>query len=366
MKLLKKDKPEGSHSTFTYSLDLKYPFKTAEGERNSVEGFGIQINYKDNIGHGISPPLSLSMNTEKVSTDFRAMLRNHLEFTIVGPVLKPNPFSGMHQFVNPVKLAALELKAKSNNKPLSHAIFPDLLPVTHIPVIGLLPQIPLESFVEELQSTLKVGHRSLKLKVGDLSDPNLGLEDDLARIKAIRDLVPDISLSLDANGAYNKENVLSVLNDFAEYNIEYIEEPVAGILEMAELCKTSPIKIAVDESCSKIQDLDEVDANTEINIFVIKPTRYEDLPNLFLKARKLQKEENKVVVSSAMDGKIGLAIAVHFASLLDAADTTPAGFDTEKVYVRKTGEPFEMLNDSICVPTKPGLGVEMHDLMLKA
>ena len=59
----------------------------------------------------------------------------------------------------------------------------------------------------------------------------------------------DIELRLDANGAFQCEDVMSKLIRLSKYDIHSIEQPIApGQLdEMATLCKTSPIPIALDE-----------------------------------------------------------------------------------------------------------------------
>ena len=65
--------------------------------------------------------------------------------------------------------------------------------------------------------------------------------------KTIQDT--DVELRVDANGAFQTNEVMQKLEQLSKYNIHSIEQPIAPGQwdEMAAICNQSPIPIALDE-----------------------------------------------------------------------------------------------------------------------
>jgi o-succinylbenzoate synthase len=127
---------------------------------------------------------------------------------------------------------------------------------------------------EKINEKLQEGFSTLKLKIGANA-----FEQDLKIIASIRsEFSPEVlSIRLDANGAYSPRLAMEILDDLAEFNIHSIEQPIApGQTEsMAELCRESPIPIALDEELIGIYNEDEQQALLEEILpqyLVIKPT----------------------------------------------------------------------------------------------
>ncbi len=63
-----------------------------------------------------------------------------------------------------------------------------------------------------------------------------------------KDVSNNITVRLDANGAFKVEDALYKLRQLEKFTIHSIEQPIKpGIEAMEELCRTSPIPIAFDE-----------------------------------------------------------------------------------------------------------------------
>ncbi|GAB2808097.1 dipeptide epimerase [Streptomyces daliensis] len=95
------------------------------------------------------------------------------------------------------------------------------------------------------------GFTLLKAKAG-APDP----EDDLARVRAIRDHAPHVRLLLDPNGAWTPEQALRLLPRFAELGVEAVEQPLApGDPEaLARLAETAPLPVIADEDAVTFED----------------------------------------------------------------------------------------------------------------
>lgn len=115
-----------------------------------------------------------------------------------------------------------------------------------IPINGLIWMGDYAAMQEQIKKKTEAGFHCLKLKIGAID-----FESELTLLKQIRHTfsVRDIELRVDANGAFTAQEALTKLSRLAPFDIHSIEQPIrAGQWEeMAQLAKTSPIPIALDE-----------------------------------------------------------------------------------------------------------------------
>src|SRR5690606_6700521 len=77
------------------------------------------------------------------------------------------------------------------------------------------------------------GCRTAKVKVAELGQT---LADDVARVRAARDaLGPEGRIRIDANGNWNLDEAEHAIHALAEFDLEYAEQPVATVADLAEL-----------------------------------------------------------------------------------------------------------------------------------
>jgi L-alanine-DL-glutamate epimerase-like enolase superfamily enzyme len=71
----------------------------------------------------------------------------------------------------------------------------------------------------------------------------------------------ELRIRLDANGSFATHRALSLLNELAVFEIEFIEQPIAkgNWKFLSEICRDSPIRIALDEELIGLGDADERD-----------------------------------------------------------------------------------------------------------
>ncbi len=116
----------------------------------------------------------------------------------------------------------------------------------HLATHGLIWMDTLTNVLQQIEYKLAQGFRVIKLKVGALR-----LADECAMLATIRDRYPaeQVTLRLDANGAFTPDNALENLHKLAEFEIHFLEQPIrAGQQQaMAAICAASPIPIALDE-----------------------------------------------------------------------------------------------------------------------
>jgi O-succinylbenzoate synthase len=152
----------------------------------------------------------------------------------------------------------------------------------------------------------------VKIKVAETGQT---LEDDLRRVNRTHALYPDAKIRLDANGNYSMEQALELIKKIQDLPIEYLEQPVRTIAEMAELKLKSNIKIAADESVRKVSDPLAVAKANAADILVLKAQPLGGVTN----ALRIAKEAGlPVVVSSALETSVGLSMGAYLAQALDS------------------------------------------------
>lgn len=127
---------------------------------------------------------------------------------------------------------------------------------TSIQINGLIWMGSYEEMLQRVEEKLSAGFKCLKLKIGAI-DWNR----EISIIKAIRERYDydTLTLRVDANGAFNEDNVMSRLNELAIYDIHSIEQPVRQKQWdlMANVCRESPVPVALDEELIGIADTEE-------------------------------------------------------------------------------------------------------------
>lgn len=115
-----------------------------------------------------------------------------------------------------------------------------------IPINGLIWMDNIESMRIEARRKFEEGSRCIKLKIGALN-----FNDELNLIREIRSWgnEEELTIRVDANGAFALEDALDKLNQLSEFNLHSIEQPIkAGQLEsMFKLCAESPVPVTFDE-----------------------------------------------------------------------------------------------------------------------
>ena len=125
-----------------------------------------------------------------------------------------------------------------------------------IPINGLIWMGDVAYMKEQLQAKLESGFNCIKIKVGAID-----FYQELRLLEGIREnFSPDeIELRVDANGAFHPNVALAKLKQLSTFYIHSIEQPIkAGQWkQMADLCKESPIPIALDEELIGVHGLEE-------------------------------------------------------------------------------------------------------------
>ena len=155
------------------------------------------------------------------------------------------------------------------------------------------------------------GCRTVKIKV---AGPGSGLDDDVARVAAVRAALPEARLRVDANGGWSLQEARVAVAELAPFGLEYVEQPCASVEDLARLRALEPgVAIAADESIRRAEDPMRVKRAGAADVAIIK---VQPLGGVSRCLRLADELGLPVVVSSAVETSVGLAAGVALAAAL--------------------------------------------------
>jgi O-succinylbenzoate synthase len=155
------------------------------------------------------------------------------------------------------------------------------------------------------------GCSTAKVKV---AEPGQSLADDEARVEAVRDaLGPAGKLRIDANAAWTVDEAESALTVLGRYDLEYAEQPVLTLEEMAALRRRVDVRLAADESIRTAADPLRVAGLEAADVVVLK---VQPIGGVRACLRVAAACGLPVVVSSAIETSVGIAAGLALAAAL--------------------------------------------------
>lgn len=162
------------------------------------------------------------------------------------------------------------------------------------------------------------GCRTAKVKV---ADPGQSLAEDIARVRAVRESMgPEGRIRVDANALWNVDQAEHAIRALAEFDLEYVEQPVPSIDELAEVRQRIAnlnVPVAADESVRKASDPLAVARSGAADILIVKA---QPLGGIRSALRVTAEAGLPVVVSSAIDTSVGIAMGAHLAAAVPELD----------------------------------------------
>jgi o-succinylbenzoate synthase len=234
-----------------------------------------------------------------------------------------------------VATAVAGLLARRRNASLA-ALFAER-PAGRVGVNAILGATSPDAAAAEAQEAWSRGARVLKLKVGAAR-----LDDDLARVRAVRAAAPLARLRLDANGAWDVAASVRSLDALAESSIELCEQPVRaddldGLLEVAS---RSRCPIAADEALLTRAGRERlVFPGSPLSALVLKPSALGGPDEAVALARRARGAGMNVIVTTLIDGPVMRAMAAEVAAAADPEATSAHGLDTQALFRDRSAAP---------------------------
>ena len=216
-----------------------------------------------------------------------------------------------------LEVALLNLRAAYRGDTL-----PDLLtddPAKTVYTNGLISD-SIEKVLAEASSMAEEGYRAVKLKVG-----RRAILEDVEVVRKVGEVLGDgVSLRLDANRAWGFDEALEFSRGISGTRIEYVEEPLAVPVRLAELAREWGLPVALDESLVGMEPEDP-ERHAYARAVVLKPTLLGGVSRTLRLAEGARALGMAPVLSSSYEVGVGMGALVALAATVGEE---PAGLDT--------------------------------------
>ena len=234
-----------------------------------------------------------------------------------------------------------------------------------IRINGLIWMGTFDEMKHRIEEKLNSGYNCVKLKIGAID-----FDDELNLIKKIRESYSKdvIELRVDANGAFKPgEDALGKLEQLSKFGIHSIEQPImAGQWDsMAELCRQTPLPIALDEELIGINDKalkSELIESINPQYIILKPSLHGGINGGEEWIELAQTHNIGWWITSALESNVGLNAIAHWCAMLQEGKsmtgitlgtpkpTMPQGLGTGQLFVQNIPYPLNIETRSDGIP----------------
>lgn len=301
-----------------YTLDFKFEARTSRESMRHKDTYFVRIPRADGNGYGVGECALF----KGLSAEPAAGYTDILSHACASPMTNIDVSS--IQF----GLETARIDAGYVERPVSDF----LLGREGIPINGLIWMGDRNTMKLRIDEKLDAGFKVLKMKIGGID-----FDSEVSLLEYIRKRYPasTLELRLDANGSFTPENAMHRLERLASFDIHSIEQPIkAGqSREMARICRSSPIAIALDEELigmptnESVQHiLDEIGPQ----YIILKPALCGGLASADRWADEAERRSIGWWATSALESNVGLlAIATWVAA---RGVSMPQGLGTGQLY----------------------------------
>jgi len=231
-----------------------------------------------------------------------------------------------------------------------------------IPINGLVWMGNYDEMLQRMEQKLEQGFRCVKLKVGAID-----FEQELDLVRRIRKRFShhEVELRLDANGAYiftpvqgeerSRDNALYRLELLSQYAIHSIEQPIrqGQWAYMAELCRESPLPIALDEELIGVNDREMKSHLLSVikpAYIVLKPSLHGGMAGCREWIEAAHANDVGTWITSALESNVGLNAIAQFCSSVYGTDISmPQGLGTGQLFTDNIPMPLEIRGDKLWI-----------------
>lgn len=211
-----------------------------------------------------------------------------------------------------------------------------------IPIHGLIWMADIDTMLRKMHDAIQQGFTCLKMKVG--AHP---FEQELQMLNEARRAFPGAEIRVDANGAFTAENALPKLEALANLGISSIEQPIPPQQwhHMADLCKQSPLPIALDEELIHTDNAEQTLSTLQPQAIVIKPSLHGGLLAAETWAKAAAERSIAWWVNSALESHVGLTALAEWCGY--AAPRTLQGLGTGKLFCNDTPSAVQLVGSEL-------------------
>jgi L-alanine-DL-glutamate epimerase-like enolase superfamily enzyme len=215
-----------------------------------------------------------------------------------------------------------------------------------------------DTMAESATRHVAAGFRTVKIKVGDGSNPML----DVRRLKAVRDAVgPDIAIKVDVNQGWRTPGVaIGAIRAMLPLLPAYIEQPVVwwDMDGLAEVRRQTGAVVMIDEGCHGPRDMLRVVALRAADLVNIKLMKTGGILNALKLNAIAETAGIPAQIGTMVESSIASAAGLHTATAMANVRTVEMGGPLMLAEdIGNAGAWYR--HDAVTVPNAPGLGIDV-------
>lgn len=325
-----------------YILNFKNPSGTSRGILRTKETWFIILEENSTTGIG-ETGLFRGLSTDDIP-NYEEKLRWVCKNVNLGLVFLLKELCEFPSIQFGLEQAFLSLKSKDKFE-----LFPSAFTKGKeaIAINGLVWMGDQEFMKTQIEEKLKSGFSCIKMKIGAID-----FESEVTLLKSIRKEFSskEIELRVDANGAFKPDNALEKLKILSELELHSIEQPIkqGQLQEMAFLCESTPLPIALDEELIGIFSSEEKKKVMEMvhpQFIILKPSLVGGFSGSKAWIDVAENNNIKWWITSALESNIGLNAIAQFTHSLK--NELPQGLGTGGLFTNNFTSPLEVKNGTL-------------------
>ena len=335
-------------------LHFKQPAGTSRGVYTTRKIWLVHLSEGDKTGVGECAPLP-DLSCDALPDEiYEAKLHQFCQALCQAGELDDDALRPYPSMRFGLETALLSLQSSLHSPISTHLLYdtPFSRGEEGIPINGLVWMGRYDEMLQRMEEKLEKGFRCVKLKIGAID-----FDQELDLVKRIRDRFSfhEVELRLDANGAFKYEEALYKLELLSQYAIHSIEQPIrqGQWAYMAELCRESPLPIALDEELIGVNDPEMKHHMLNIikpSYIILKPSLHGGMMGCreWIEAAKQQGIGSWI--TSALESNIGLNAIAQFASdVYGPHIRMPQGLGTGQLFTDNIPMPLTIIKDKLMI-----------------
>lgn len=289
------------------TLELRTTFRVAHGA--SDQRHNVLVYLDDGVGEAAAVPY-YGETQDGIIEYLKSVPDLGDDLFDMDAVLAKRP-AGSRAARSAIDEALHDLWGKKLGQPLYKlfGLSPNNLPLTSFTIGMDEPEVMAEQAKQS-------GHPILKIKLGG--------DNDEAIVKAIRNAT-NAKLRVDANAGWSREQALEIIPRLAEYDLEFIEQPLAvddvdGYFWLKERLSALRVHALVfaDETAKNSHDV--VKLAGAVDGVVVKTMKSEGIRESLRMIHTARAHDMQIMLSCMVESSVGVTAAAHLAPLCDYVD----------------------------------------------
>jgi len=324
-----------------YTLNFKRPSGTSRGILTTKDSWFLEVWREDQPeirGKGEASIIkTLSPEWNEHYPTFLEGVANNINHYIANP-------EELHDF--PSVFFALETALKDLENGGKGIIYASDFTKKQAPIKinGLIWMGDKAFMLEQIKEKIAAGFDCIKLKIGAID-----FETELNLLAFIRENYSkdQIELRVDANGAFPPEQALDKLKALAQFDLHSIEQPIkqGQYKAMHDLCKATPLPIALDEELIGITDFEqkrELLTTIQPQYIILKPSLIGGIKGSDEWIALAEELNIGWWITSALESNVGLNAIAQYTFTKN--NPMPQGLGTGQLYTNNTPSGLTIAN----------------------